>query len=130
LDDYDIGYKQMESQFRSSYEQDANLFSVLKRLAGESEERGPHLLIAANVKYPEEAGDVIQTLEAARNGLILWPHKYDGGTRLLDVVLPVGDRDAEQPPGRALLVREDSSVLAQVAAVPRAEVEQVVASIR
>jgi DNA segregation ATPase FtsK/SpoIIIE, S-DNA-T family len=130
VDDYDIGYRQMEGQFRSSYDQDTNLFSVLKRLAAESEGSGPHLLIAANVKYAEEAGDVIKTLDAARNGLILWPHKYDGGTRLLDVGLPLGDRDADLPPGRALLVREDSSVLVQVAAVPRAEIEQVVTNIR
>ncbi len=129
VDDYDIGFRQMEGQFRSSYDNDANLFSVLKRLAVESKASGPHLLIAANVKYPEEAGDVIKTLEAARNGLILWPHKYDGGTRLLDVALPVGNRDTDLPPGRALLVHEESSVLVQVAAVPEAEVQQVVASL-
>jgi DNA segregation ATPase FtsK/SpoIIIE, S-DNA-T family len=128
VDDYDIGYRQMEGQFRPSYDQDANLFGVLKRLAAESEASGPHLLIAANVKYPEEAGDVIKTLEAARNGLILWPQKYDGGTRLLDVALPVGDRDTDLPPGRALLAHEDSSMLVQVAAVPQAEVEQAIVS--
>jgi S-DNA-T family DNA segregation ATPase FtsK/SpoIIIE len=129
IDDYDIGYKQIESQFRSPYD-GTNLFSTLKRLAAESGGQGIHLVIAANVKYPEEAGDVVKTLEAARNGLILWPHKYDGGTRLLDVALPVGDRDSDLPPGRALLVREDSSVLVQVATVPQAEIEQVVASIK
>jgi S-DNA-T family DNA segregation ATPase FtsK/SpoIIIE len=128
VDDYDIGYRQIESQFRSSYD-GANLFSVLKRLAVEGDAHSVHVLVAANVKYPEEAGDVVRTLEAGRNGLILWPHKYDGGTRLLDVALPQGDRDADLPPGRGLLVREDSALPVQVAATPQAEVDQAVANI-
>ncbi len=126
VDDYDLGYRQMERQFRSVFDQ-TNLFSLLKRVAVDGDAHSVHLLLAANVKFPEEAGEVTKTLEAARHGLILWPHKYDGGTRLLDVALPVGDRNADLPPGRALLVREESSVLVQVAAVPQQEVDQVVA---
>lgn len=129
VDDYDIGYRQLEGQFRPAYDESFNLFSALKRLLTEGGERGVHLLVAANVNYPEEAGEVVRTLDAARNGLIFWPHKYDGGTRLLDVGLPMGDRDADLPPGRALLVHEANSVLVQLAAIPAAELEHVVTAI-
>lgn len=124
VDDYDVGYRQIEGQFRSSYSGDTNLFGILRRLTAESGAYGPHLLIAANVKYPEEAGEIIKTLDAARNGLILWPHKYDGGTRLMDIALPFGERDADLPAGRALLIHEDRSMLVQVAAASQAEVDQ------
>lgn len=124
VDDYDIGYKNMESQFRSSYG-GTNLFSVLKRVAIDGGECGMHLLVSANIQYPEEVGEVVKTLDAGRNGLILWPHKYDGGTQLLDVRLPVGERDGEQPRGRALLVQEDMQVLVQVALAPAAELQHV-----
>jgi S-DNA-T family DNA segregation ATPase FtsK/SpoIIIE len=129
VDDYDMGYKNMESQFRNAWEQ-ANLFSVLKQVMNEGAELGMHLLIAANAKYAEEAGDIVRTLDAARNGVVLWPHKYDGGTRLLDIALPLGERDAHLPPGRALLVHEDEQTVIQTAMVPKAELEAVATSIR
>jgi S-DNA-T family DNA segregation ATPase FtsK/SpoIIIE len=128
VDDYDSGHKNMEDQFRASYD-GPNLYSLLKRIAGEGGEHGVHLLVAANLRYAEEAGEVVSALDAARNGVILWPHKYDGGTRLLDVALPWGDRDATLPPGRALLVHEDACALVQVAMQPRAELEQAVAAV-
>jgi S-DNA-T family DNA segregation ATPase FtsK/SpoIIIE len=129
VDDFDIGYKNMESQFRSSWDK-PNLFGALKRVVNEGGERGIYLTVAANISYPEEAGDIIKTLNAGRNGLILWPHKYDNGTRLLDIRLPIGERDGEQPRGRALLVQEDLSVLVQVALASEADVMSVAAVAR
>ena len=126
IDDYDIGYKNMESQFKSAWDQ-TNLFSVLKRLAAEAGESGMHLLIAASIQFPEEAGEVVKTLDAGRNGLILWPHKFDRGTRLMDVELPIGERDSTQPRGRALLVQEDQSMQAQVALALESDVQRVTA---
>ena len=127
IDDYDIGYKNMESQFKSAWDQ-TNLFSVLKRLAAEGGEYGMHLLLAANIQFPEEAGEVVKTLDAGRNGLILWPHKYDRGTRMMDVELPIGERDSTQPRGRALLVQEDQCLQAQIAVALEADVQRVAAS--
>jgi S-DNA-T family DNA segregation ATPase FtsK/SpoIIIE len=124
IDDFDIGHKNMESQFRSAWE-GVNLFGILKRLANEGGELGVHLLIAANSSYPEESGDVIKSLNAGRNGLILWPHKYDSGARLLDVRLPIGERDGDLPRGRALMVQEDTSVLVQVALASEADLQQI-----
>jgi S-DNA-T family DNA segregation ATPase FtsK/SpoIIIE len=129
VDDYDMGYKNMESQFRAAWDQ-ANLFSVLKQVMNEGAEIGMHLLIAANAKYAEEAGDIVRGLDAARNGVVLWPHKYDGGTRLLDMALPLGERDAHLPPGRAVLIHEDDQALIQTAMIPKVELESAVASIR
>lgn len=117
IDDYDIGYKNMESQFKSAYGE-TNLFSVLKQLASDGGESGVHLLIAANIQYPEEAGEVIKILDAGRNGLILGPNKYERGVHLMDVALPIGERESTQPRGRAVLVQEDLHLPMQIAFVP------------
>lgn len=128
IDDYDISYKNMESQFKMAWDQ-VNLFSVLKQLATDGGEYGMHLLVAANIQYAEESGEITRALDAGRNGLILWPHKYDRGTRLLDATLPVGERESALPPGRALLVQEDLHMLAQVALAPEADLERLIASL-
>lgn len=125
IDDYDIGYKHIEGQFRPAWDV-PNLFGALKRALADGSELGVHLLIAANLGYPEEAGEIVKALDAARSGLILWPHKYENGVRLLDIALPLGDRDLPQPPGRALLVREDGGALIQTAADPQCEVDRIV----
>jgi S-DNA-T family DNA segregation ATPase FtsK/SpoIIIE len=71
-------------------------------------------LLAANISYADDA--LLRGLDGGRSGLALWPGRYDGGTRLLGVDLPLADqRNADQPPGRAVLVQEDDVSIVQIA---------------
>jgi S-DNA-T family DNA segregation ATPase FtsK/SpoIIIE len=120
VDDYNIGRTTIKSQFVQVYTGEPNLYSVLEDLATGGGELGIHLIIAANITYADDG--VIKRLDEARTGVILWPNRYDPGTKLLGVGLPVGERGAETVPGRALLVREDDQMVVQSARVSDAEI--------
>ena len=123
LDDYTLSRERMKDQFQRPYSDTPNLFVVLNELAATGGQCGVHLLLAAGIAFADD--DLLRTLDAARSGLIMWPGRYDGGTRFLGVSLPLSDqRDAEQPQGRALLVQEDEQRLVQVARVVEADLEQ------
>ncbi|NOK57364.1 MAG: cell division protein FtsK [Chloroflexi bacterium AL-W] len=113
VDDFHIGRSTMKSQFTQQYSGEPNLFSVLSHLALVGGERGIHLLLATNPIFMDEG--VLKVLDEGRNGLILWPQRYEAATRLLGLSLPMGERGTEQPPGRAVLVHEDEQLLVQVA---------------
>ncbi len=82
-------------------------------LAISGAENGIHLLIAAQITYADD--NLLKRLDESRTGIILWPHTYDPGTKLLGISLPSGERGAELPPGRAFLIQEDSQQLVQLA---------------
>ena len=114
VDDYTLCRERMRAQLAQSYGGEPNLFGTLCEIAQVGGQRGEHLLLAAGITYADD--NLLRALDAARSGLLLWPGRYDSGTRLLGVALPLADqRGAEQPPGRALLVREDEQRLVQMA---------------
>lgn len=113
IDDYLLCRERMRGQLTQSYGQ-PTLFDTLCEIAQVGGERGEHLLVALDSSYPDDG--FLRALDAGRAGLVLWPGRYDGGTRLLGVPLPLADqRGADQPPGRALLVAEDERRLVQIA---------------
>ena len=114
VDDYTLCRERMRAQLAQSYGGEPNLFGTLCEIAQVGGQRGEHLLLAAGITYADD--NLLRALDAGRSGLLLWPGRYDSGMRLLGVALPLADqRGAEQPPGRALLVREDEQRLVQMA---------------
>ncbi|RRR67648.1 MAG: hypothetical protein EI684_18660 [Candidatus Viridilinea halotolerans] len=114
LDDYILCRERMRSQLAQNYGGPPNLLDSLLEIVQLGGQHGEHLLLAAGMSYPDDA--LLKALDACRAGLLLWPGRYDPGTRLLGVTLPLAEqRDTEQPPGRALLVREDQRQIVQVA---------------
>ncbi len=114
IDDYTLCRERMREHLTPSYGADPNLLANLCDLAQSGGMQGVHILLTTTLTYADDA--LLRALDAGRTGIILWPGRYDGGTRLLGISLPLAEqRDAEQPPGRALLVHEESQVLVQVA---------------
>jgi S-DNA-T family DNA segregation ATPase FtsK/SpoIIIE len=113
IDDYLLCRERMRGQLSQSYGE-PTLFDILCEIAQIGGERGEHLMVALGSAYPDDS--FLRALDAGRAGLLLWPGRYDGGTRLLGVPLPLPDqRGADQPPGRALLVADDEQRLVQIA---------------
>lgn len=126
LDDYHLSVDTMKNQFKPTYGDEANLFGALCDLATLGGQYGVHLVIAANISYAGSDA-LLNTLDQGRNGLIMWPGRFEGGTKFLGVALPREDqRDVEQPPGRALLVREETLSIVQVARVTEANLTQLI----
>lgn len=114
IDDYDLCRAQMSNQFLS-FSDTPNLYSLLRNVAGGGHV-GMHMLIGSGSAYADD--EILRALDNSRNGLILWPGRYESGTRWLTQSLPLKDqRTAHQPPGRALLVREDALAIVQIARV-------------
>ncbi len=114
IDDYHLCRERWRDHFTQSYSATPNLFNQLVELAQTGNEPF-HLIIAAGISYADDP--LLRALDGARNGIVLWPGRYDTGTRLLGLNLPLPDqRHSEQPPGRALLVNgDDEPVMIQVA---------------
>jgi S-DNA-T family DNA segregation ATPase FtsK/SpoIIIE len=114
IDDYVLCRERMREQLTQSYGTEPNLLQRLNDCAQAGAQHGVHLLLAANISYADDA--LLRALDGGRSGLALWPGRYDGGTRLLGVDLPLADqRNADQPPGRAVLVQEDDGSIVQIA---------------
>jgi S-DNA-T family DNA segregation ATPase FtsK/SpoIIIE len=114
IDDYSLCRERLRDQLAQSYGPEPNLLAALCDLAQGGGQPGTHILLATSLAYADDA--LLRALDGGRNGLILWPGRYESGTRLLGVSLPLAEqRDAEQPPGRALLVQEDSLAVVQIA---------------
>lgn len=104
----------MRGQLAQSYGGAPNLFELLCEIAQVGGQQGEHLLLAAGISYADD--NLLRALDGVRAGLLLWPGRYDPGTRLLGVALPLPEqRGAHQPPGRALMVREDAQQIVQLA---------------
>jgi S-DNA-T family DNA segregation ATPase FtsK/SpoIIIE len=127
VDDFNIGRTSMKEQFTQQYSGDPNLFSTLGALATFGGEEGIHLLVGANLPYSEDG--VIKTLDEGRNGVILWPNRFESGTQWLGLSLPQGERGAELPPGRGLLVNEDGQMIVQIAQASDAEMPPLIAEV-
>jgi S-DNA-T family DNA segregation ATPase FtsK/SpoIIIE len=113
IDDYHLCRERMRGQLAQSYN-GPNLFETLCEIAQVGGQHGEHLVLTAGVSYADD--NLLRALDGGRSGLLLWPGRYDSGTRLLGVALPTPEqRGAEQPPGRALLVCEDEQQLLQIA---------------
>ncbi len=113
IDDYTLCRERMRGQFTQSYGA-PNLFAMLCEIAQLGGQRGEHVILATASSYADD--ELLRALDAGRAGLILWPGRYDPGTRILGVSLPLSDqRWAEQPPGRALLVGDEDPQIVQVA---------------
>ncbi len=114
IDDYHLCRERWRDHFTQSYSTTPSLFNQLVELAQTGNEPF-HLIIAAGISYADDP--LLRALDGARNGVVLWPGRYDTGTRLLGLNLPLPDqRHSEQPPGRALLVNgDDEPVMMQVA---------------
>lgn len=114
IDDYHLCRERWRDHFTQSYGPTPNVFNQLVELAQTGDEPF-HLLIAATISYADDP--LLRALDSARNGIVLWPGRYDTGTRLLGLNLPLTDqRTFEQPPGRALLVSgDDEPVMVQLA---------------
>ncbi|MDW8404722.1 FtsK/SpoIIIE domain-containing protein [Chloroflexus sp.] len=114
IDDYHLCRERWRDHFTQSYSATPNLFQQLVEIAQTGNEP-MHLIIAAGISYADDP--LLRALDGARNGIVLWPGRYDTGTRLLGLSLPALDqRQIEQPPGRALLVNgDDEPVMVQVA---------------
>ncbi len=114
VDDYTLTRERMRSQLTQNFGAGPNLFERLCEIAQLGGQQGEHLMLAAGSAYPDD--NLLRALDGGRSGLILWPGRYDAGTRLLGAALPLAEqRSAPQPPGRALLVSEDEQQLVQVA---------------
>lgn len=114
IDDYTLARERMRGQLAQSYGGQPNLFELLCEIAQVGGQLGEHLLLAAGITYPDD--NLLRALDGCRAGLVLWPARYDPGTRLLGAALPIAEqRGAHQPPGRALLVSEEDQQLVQVA---------------
>jgi len=114
IDDYQLCRERWRDQFSQSYSATPNLFQHLVEIAQTGNEPF-HLLIAASISYADDP--LMRILDGARNGLILWPGRYESGTRLLGLSLPlIEQRNSDQPPGRALLISGDEEpIVIQVA---------------
>ncbi len=116
IDDYTLCRERLRDQLTPSYGPEPNLLANLCDLAQSGGPQGAHILLATTMTYADDA--LLRALDGGRGGIVLWPGRYEGGTRLLGVSLPLAEqRDAEQPPGRALLVREDAWAIIQIAQV-------------
>ncbi|MCS6882006.1 MAG: FtsK/SpoIIIE domain-containing protein [Oscillochloridaceae bacterium] len=114
IDDYTLCRERMRAQLTQNFGGEPNLHELLTEIAQVGGQHGEHLLVAAGVAYADD--NLLRALDAGRAGLLLWPGRYDPGTRLLGVALPLADqRASEQPPGRALLVRDEERELVQLA---------------
>ncbi|HMQ30079.1 MAG TPA: FtsK/SpoIIIE domain-containing protein [Chloroflexaceae bacterium] len=114
VDDYHLARERLRGQLAQSYGGQPNLFELLCEIAQVGGQLGEHLVLAAAVAYADD--NLLRALDGGRSGLVLWPGRYDPGTRLLGAALPLADqRGAHQPPGRALLVGEDDQQLVQLA---------------
>lgn len=114
IDDYTLCRERMRAQLTQSFGSEPNLHELLCEIAQVGGQHGEHLLVAAGVTYADD--NLLRALDAGRAGLLLWPGRYDPGTRLLGIALPLADqRDSDQPPGRALLVRDEEHELVQLA---------------
>lgn len=116
IDDYHLCRERWRDHFTPNYSSVPNLFNQLVELAQTSDESF-HLLISAGISYADDP--LLRALDGARNGIVFWPGRYDTGTRLFGLSLPMVDqRQLEQPPGRALLVNgDDEPRMIQVASV-------------
>ncbi|NJN15022.1 MAG: hypothetical protein HC822_01275 [Oscillochloris sp.] len=113
IDDYHLSRERLRDHFSQSYGE-PNLLSLLLEAAQIGFRSGVNLLISADIGYADD--QLLRTLDSSRSGIILWPGRYDGGTKLLGVSLPLaGQRNAEQTPGRALLIRDGEQRIVQVA---------------
>lgn len=114
VDDYTLARERLRGQLAQSYGGAPNLFELLCEIAQVGGQQGEHLILAAGISYADD--NLLRALDGGRAGLILWPGRYDLGTRLLSVALPLPEqRGAHQPPGRALMVREDAQQIVQLA---------------
>jgi S-DNA-T family DNA segregation ATPase FtsK/SpoIIIE len=114
IDDYTLCRDRMRGQLAPSYGPEQNLLANLCDLAQSGGHQGVHIVLAATIAYADDP--LLRALDDSRGGIILWPGRYDGGTRLLGVSLPLAEqRDAEQPPGRALLVHDGAQAIIQIA---------------
>lgn len=114
VDDYHLARERLRGQLAQSFGGPPNLFELLCEVAQVGGQLGEHLALAAGVSYADD--NLLRALDSGRSGLVLWPGRYDPGTRLLGAPLPLADqRGAHQPPGRALLVGEDDQQLVQIA---------------
>ncbi|WP_298817503.1 FtsK/SpoIIIE domain-containing protein [Chloroflexus sp.] len=105
IDDYHLCRERWRDHFTQNYSTTPNLFSQLVELAQTGDE-SLHLFVSAGISYADD--QLLRALDGARSGIVLWPGRYDTGTRLLGLNLPLTDqRQLEQPPGRALLVNGD-----------------------
>lgn len=85
IDDYQLCRERWRDQFSQSYSATPNLFQHLVEIAQTGNEPF-YLLIAASISYADDP--LMRILDGARNGLILWPGRYESGTRLLGLSLP------------------------------------------
>jgi len=114
IDDYPLCRERMRAQLTQSFGDEPTLHELLGEIAQVGGQHNEHLLVTAGITYADD--NLLRALDAGRTGLVLWPGRYDPGTRLLGVALPLADqRDSDQPPGRALLVRDDERELVQLA---------------
>ena len=114
LDDYNLCRERLRNQLVQSYGGAPNLFDTLCELAQVGGQHGEHLVLATGSTYADD--NLLRALDGGRAGVLLWPGRYEPGTKLLGTTLPLPDqRNGEQPPGRALLVSEDEQQLVQIA---------------
>ncbi len=109
IDDYHLCRERWSEHFSQSYGATANLYSHLIELAQTGAEPF-HLLVAADIPYADDP--LLRALDGGRNGIVLWPGRYEAGARLLGLSLPLLEqRNLDQPPGRAVLVNGDGEPL-------------------
>ncbi len=114
VDDYTLCRERLRGQLVQNYGGPPNLSDTLCEIAQVGGQYGEHLVVATGSTYADD--NLLRTLDGGRAGLILWPGRYEPGTKLLGVTLPLPDqRGTEQPLGRALLVSEDEQQLIQIA---------------
>ncbi|MFV9505105.1 MAG: FtsK/SpoIIIE domain-containing protein [Oscillochloridaceae bacterium umkhey_bin13] len=114
LDDYHLARERMRSQLLSSYGDQPRLIDLLNEITQLGGQQGEHLVLTAGLSYADDS--LLRALDGGRAGLILGPGRYEPGTRLLGVSLPLPEqRGLEQPAGRGILVHEDETQLIQVA---------------
>ncbi|WP_322814704.1 FtsK/SpoIIIE domain-containing protein [Chloroflexus sp.] len=114
IDDYHLCRERWRDHFTQSYSATPNLFQQLVELAQTGNEPF-HLIVTAGITYADDP--LLRALDSSRNGLVIWPGRYESGTRLLGLNLPLPEQcTSEQPPGRAILIGGDEEpVLIQLA---------------
>jgi S-DNA-T family DNA segregation ATPase FtsK/SpoIIIE len=113
IDDYPQTREHLREQLGNSYPAEHSLAAQLTAIAG-GPSRGCRLIVAGTVSYGDDP--LLRALDAGRHGLLLWPHRFERGTRLLDISLPITlQAEHEPPPGRALLVIDDEQRPLQLA---------------
>jgi DNA segregation ATPase FtsK/SpoIIIE, S-DNA-T family len=113
IDDYPQTREHLREQLGSAYPAENSLSARLTAIAG-SPTRGCHLIVAGTITYCDDP--LLRTLDAGRHGVLLWPHRFERGTRLLDTGLPLTlQAEHEPPPGRALLIADDEQRPLQLA---------------